>query len=197
VIYQADDIVLNTETRQVWCGDREVHVTGLEFDLLRYMVAEPFRVRSYAELRRDVWGYKVDSESRTFATFAARLRMKLGNPDLFATRRGYGCSLLPAPSTAGREIVMAEGPYTTRAQMRQQLPANPAWPMHDFRITISVPRQMPYDERERWVRACASAAGRQRWLINPRERMKDAAITVHDGDGVSVQIDTIALHKAA
>jgi two-component system phosphate regulon response regulator PhoB len=70
---------------------QEVTLALLEFRLLVFLMEGAGRVRSRAELLKQVWGYPLDSDSRTIETHVKRLRAKLGEAgDLIETVRSVG-----------------------------------------------------------------------------------------------------------
>ena len=68
---------IDTATREVKVGDRDVDLANKEFELLRTLAAEPRRVFTKEELLRDVWGYQTAARTRTLDSHASRLRRKL------------------------------------------------------------------------------------------------------------------------
>jgi DNA-binding response OmpR family regulator len=74
------ELVVDSLTRRVRVGDREVALANKEFALLRALASEPRRVFTKEELLRDVWGYRSMGRTRTLDSHASRLRRKL-DPD--------------------------------------------------------------------------------------------------------------------
>lgn len=68
---------IDTATREVRVGEREVDLANKEFELLRMLASEPRRVFTKEELLRDVWGYRTLGRTRTLDSHASRLRRKL------------------------------------------------------------------------------------------------------------------------
>ncbi len=68
---------IDTATREVRVGDREVALANKEFELLRTLATEPRRVFTKEELLRDIWGYQAHGRTRTLDSHASRLRRKL------------------------------------------------------------------------------------------------------------------------
>ena len=71
------DLVVDSVTRRVTVGDREVSLANKEFALLRALASEPRRVFTKDELLRDVWGFRSQGRTRTLDSHASRLRRKL------------------------------------------------------------------------------------------------------------------------
>lgn len=68
---------LDPVSREVWVGDRPVHLSNREFALLRAMAAEPTRVFTREELLVGVWGFRSMCPTRTVDSHVYRLRLKL------------------------------------------------------------------------------------------------------------------------
>jgi hypothetical protein len=64
-------------TREIHCNGRPVTLTSKEFKTLAYLVKNPRRVISRAELLNEVWGYKNYPHTRTVDNHIWRLRKKL------------------------------------------------------------------------------------------------------------------------
>lgn len=94
------DIELDLERLQVRRGGKPVELTPTEFRLLRYLVSNPQRPFSRAELIETVWGYDSDVGSeRTVDVHIRHLREKLEddptNPRWLVTVRGMGYKFEP------------------------------------------------------------------------------------------------------
>ncbi len=72
-----DDLVINPETRSVRLGDRDLHLTAREFDLLLHFARHPGRVYTRAQLLDAVWGYGHDGYEHTVNSHINRLRAKI------------------------------------------------------------------------------------------------------------------------
>jgi two-component system OmpR family response regulator len=57
------DLVLNEETYEVFRGDVRVELTATEFELLRYLMRNPKRVLSKAQILDRVWSYDFGGRS--------------------------------------------------------------------------------------------------------------------------------------
>jgi DNA-binding response OmpR family regulator len=71
------DLLVDSATRRVTVGEREVALANKEFVLLRTLASDPRRVFTKEELLRDVWGYRSMGRTRTLDSHASRLRRKL------------------------------------------------------------------------------------------------------------------------
>jgi DNA-binding response OmpR family regulator len=79
---------------------REVHLTLMEADLLRYLVRNPGRSISRKELLEQVWRLREDTDTRAIDNFIVRLRRYIedepSEPRYLRTVRGVGYSFLPS-----------------------------------------------------------------------------------------------------
>ncbi len=70
-------LTVDSASREVRVGEREVQLANKEFELLRALASEPSRVFTKQELLRDVWGFRSTGRTRTLDSHASRLRRKL------------------------------------------------------------------------------------------------------------------------
>ena len=93
------DLRLNPDTREVSRGDREIELTGREFELLEHLMRNERLVVSRDRLLEEVWDYSPFAETNTVDVFVSNLRRKLeagGEPRVLHTVRGSGYVLRPA-----------------------------------------------------------------------------------------------------
>jgi DNA-binding response OmpR family regulator len=87
---------------QAHAGSRALDLTFKEFELLRFLVANPGRVFSREQLLAEVWGYDYFGGTRTVDVHVRRLRAKLGDHEsVVGTVRNVGYRF--APSGEGDE----------------------------------------------------------------------------------------------
>lgn len=86
------DIVMDTKSHEVRRGDRPVHLTAKQYDLLEFFLRHPRQVLSAETIYAHVWGSTVDSN--VVQVFIRNLRQALGEPDLIQTKRGAGYILM-------------------------------------------------------------------------------------------------------
>jgi two-component system, OmpR family, response regulator len=94
------DIEMDTDSYEVRRGGQPIELSPTEFRLLRYLLLNPGRVLTRAQLLAHVWDYDFGGSSTVVATYVAYLRRKLAarGPDVIHTQRGVGYSLrLPRP----------------------------------------------------------------------------------------------------
>lgn len=77
-------------TRQARVGDRDLSLTGKEFDLLQLLVTRAGTVVARHEIMVRVWADPWNRRSRTVDTHIGGLRRKLGRNDWILTVRGVG-----------------------------------------------------------------------------------------------------------
>ena len=93
------DLELDEESREVTRAGHPVELTATEYRLLRYLLLNPRRVMTRAELLDHVWDYDFGGDGRVLETYISYLRRKLDahGPTLIRTVRGVGYGL-KAPS---------------------------------------------------------------------------------------------------
>jgi two-component system phosphate regulon response regulator PhoB len=90
----AGPISIDPARHQVRVNGKQVHLTGLEFKLLRTLMQRRGRVQDRDRLLNEVWGYESVIDTRTVDTHVRRLREKLGKAgDAIETVRGFGYRL--------------------------------------------------------------------------------------------------------
>jgi len=89
------DLELDEETREVVRGGQAVELTATEYRLLRYLMLNPRRVLTRAQLLDHVWNYDFGGDGRVLETYISYLRKKLDahGPPLIRTVRGVGYAL--------------------------------------------------------------------------------------------------------
>jgi two-component system OmpR family response regulator len=89
------DLVLDEDTREVRRGDRRIDLSPTEFMLLRYLLLNPRRVLSKAQILDHVWEYDFGGDGRIVETYISYLRKKIDSegPPMIHTLRGVGYSL--------------------------------------------------------------------------------------------------------
>jgi two-component system KDP operon response regulator KdpE len=75
--FQVGELRLDFPKRQVFVGDREVHLTPIEFKLLSALVREAGKVLTHRHLLNEVWGPHHLDETHYLRVFMASLRRKI------------------------------------------------------------------------------------------------------------------------
>jgi two-component system OmpR family response regulator len=90
-----EDLELDEESREVSRGGEPIELTATEYRLLRYLMLNPRRVMTRAQLLDHVWSYDFGGDGRVLETYISYLRKKLDahGPSLIKTVRGVGYSL--------------------------------------------------------------------------------------------------------
>ena len=91
------DLELDEDTMEVTRAGRPVQLTATEYRLLRYLMLNPRRVMTRAQLLDHVWDYDFGGDGRVLETYISYLRKKLDalGPPLIQTVRGVGYALRP------------------------------------------------------------------------------------------------------
>jgi two-component system OmpR family response regulator len=94
------DLELDEETMEVARAGEPIHLTATEYRLLRYLMSNPRRVMTRAQLLDHVWDYDFGGDGRVLETYISYLRKKLDatGPPLIHTVRGVGYALRAARS---------------------------------------------------------------------------------------------------
>src|ERR671916_1477636 len=90
-----EDLELDEETREVTRAAQPIELTATEYRLLRYLLLNPRRVLTRAQLLDHVWEYDFGGDARVLETYISYLRKKLDvhGPSLIHTVRGVGYTL--------------------------------------------------------------------------------------------------------
>jgi two-component system, OmpR family, response regulator len=96
------DLELDEDSHEVRRGRRVIEVSPTEFKLLRYLMLNPNRVLSKAQILDHVWDYDFRGQSGIVESYISYLRRKIDvdAPELIQTKRGVGYVLRrPVEST--------------------------------------------------------------------------------------------------
>jgi two-component system OmpR family response regulator len=90
-----EDLELDDDMHEVTRAGERVDLTATEYRLLRFLLANPRRVLTRAQLLDHVWDYDFGGDARVLETYISYLRKKIdaGRPPLIHTVRGVGYSL--------------------------------------------------------------------------------------------------------
>jgi two-component system OmpR family response regulator len=89
------NLELDDETFEVSRNGRPIELTATEFRLLRYLMLNPRRVLTRAQLLEHVWSYDFGGDARVLETYISYLRKKIDaeDPPLLHTVRSVGYAL--------------------------------------------------------------------------------------------------------
>ncbi len=92
------DLVLDEDSHEVTRGGEAVALTSTEFELLRFLMRNPKRVLSKAQILDRVWSYDFGGRSNIVELYISYLRKKIdsGRDPMIHTLRGAGYVLKPA-----------------------------------------------------------------------------------------------------
>ena len=92
------DLVLDEDSREVRRGDDLISLTATEFELLRFLMRNPKRVMSKAQILDRVWNYDFGGQANIVELYISYLRKKIdaGREPMIHTMRGFGYVLKPA-----------------------------------------------------------------------------------------------------
>jgi len=94
------DVTLDPSTREAYRGERRLHLTRTEFNLLELFLRNPRQVLTRSQIYERVWGYDFGATSNALWVYIGYLRRKLeeeGEPRLVQTVRGVGYALREEP----------------------------------------------------------------------------------------------------
>jgi two-component system OmpR family response regulator len=91
------DLTLDEDSHEVRRGGRPVQLTATEYELLRYLMRNPRRVLSKAQILDRVWRYDFGGQANVVELYISYLRKKIdaGHEPMIHTVRGAGYVLKP------------------------------------------------------------------------------------------------------
>ena len=92
------DLALDEDSHEVSRAGSTVNLTATEFELLRYLMRNPRRVLSKAQILDRVWNYDFGGQANVVELYISYLRKKIdaGRAPMIHTVRGAGYVLKPA-----------------------------------------------------------------------------------------------------
>lgn len=95
--YINGDLSVDFAAHRVAAGDREVHLTPMEYRLLTVLIRHAGKVVTHQFLLKEVWGVKYIGQNHYVRVFMANLRRKIerdpANPEYLLTEQGIGYRL--------------------------------------------------------------------------------------------------------
>ncbi|MEC3998780.1 response regulator transcription factor [Actinacidiphila sp. DG2A-62] len=98
-VLEVGDLVMDEDAREVTRGGVAVELSPTEFELLRYLMRNPRRVLSKAQILDRVWSYDFGGQAHIVELYISYLRRKVdaGREPMIHTVRGAGYVLRAAP----------------------------------------------------------------------------------------------------
>jgi len=92
------DLELDEDSHEVTRAGEEIALTATEFELLRFLMRNPKRVLSKAQILDRVWNYDFGGQANVVELYISYLRKKIdaGRAPMIHTMRGAGYVLKPA-----------------------------------------------------------------------------------------------------
>ncbi|MEV4617525.1 response regulator transcription factor [Asanoa sp. NPDC049573] len=92
------DLTLDEDSHEVRRAGTLITLTATEFELLRFLMRNPRRVLSKAQILDRVWNYDFGGQANVVELYISYLRKKIdaGHPPMIHTLRGAGYVLKPA-----------------------------------------------------------------------------------------------------
>jgi two-component system OmpR family response regulator len=92
------DLELDEDSHEVSRGGEQIALTATEFELLRFLMRNPRRVLSKAQILDRVWNYDFGGQANVVELYISYLRKKVdaGREPMIHTMRGAGYVLKPA-----------------------------------------------------------------------------------------------------
>jgi two-component system OmpR family response regulator len=92
------DLTLDEDSHEVTRAGEVINLTATEFELLRYLMRNPRRVLSKAQILDRVWNYDFGGQANVVELYISYLRKKIDadRPPMIHTMRGAGYVLKPA-----------------------------------------------------------------------------------------------------
>ena len=103
VLLSCDELLLDSSTNRVTAAGRVIHLRGIEYRLLEFLMSHPNRTFNRTQLLTQVWGGDTEVDERTVDVNVQRLRKILsdcGYEAYVQTIRGFGYRF-GTPSTGG------------------------------------------------------------------------------------------------
>ena len=94
------DLSLDSVTREVTRGDRQISLTRTEFSLLELFLRHPRQVLERSQILEEVWGFDFPTSANSLEVYVGYLRRKTeagDEPRLIHTVRGVGYVLRETP----------------------------------------------------------------------------------------------------
>jgi two-component system OmpR family response regulator len=97
-VLRVGDLTMDEDSHEVRRDGDQIQLTATEFELLRYLMRNPRRVLSKAQILDRVWNYDFGGQANVVELYISYLRKKIdsGRPPMIHTLRGAGYVLKPS-----------------------------------------------------------------------------------------------------
>ncbi|MGO1507850.1 MAG: response regulator transcription factor [Microbacteriaceae bacterium] len=95
-IIRAGELSMDQDTHDVFVGKEPIELSPTEFKLLRYLMLNPNRVLSKAQILDHVWEYDFNGDAGIVESYISYLRRKIDpftDESVIQTKRGFGYML--------------------------------------------------------------------------------------------------------
>ena len=95
-VIRAGELTMDQDTHDVQVGDASIDLSPTEFKLLRYLMLNPNRVLSKAQILDHVWEYDFNGDVGIVESYISYLRRKIDDraaEPMIVTKRGFGYML--------------------------------------------------------------------------------------------------------
>jgi two-component system KDP operon response regulator KdpE len=96
-VFVMDDLKVDLAARQVFLNDKEIHLTRIEYHLLKVLINNAGKVVTHTHLLKEVWGQAYAAQQQYLHVYMAQLRKKLEadptRPRLLINEPGVGYRL--------------------------------------------------------------------------------------------------------
>lgn len=93
-VFEKGDLKIDFSKRKITKKDQEIHLTPIEFKLVKLLVENRGKVITHSFIQNKIWGYESDDEYQSLRVFMASIRRKIEddstNPQFILTEVGVG-----------------------------------------------------------------------------------------------------------
>ena len=92
--FELDNLKVDFAKHKISVDDKDIHLTPIEFKLLKLLIDNRGKVLTHSFIQRQVWGYDSEDDYQSLRVFMATLRRKIekdtNNPRFLLTEVGVG-----------------------------------------------------------------------------------------------------------
>lgn len=93
-IFSYKDLTINFDKYEVTLGNNNIHLTPIEFKILKLLVENQGKVLTHKYIQESIWGYENDDDNQSLRVYMAGLRRKIetdtSSPQYIITEMGIG-----------------------------------------------------------------------------------------------------------